>query len=112
MKRQILKAFAGVAALGLSLGLAQHTATARPVGGDITHFDHVLAHSVDTYQVACWGGEVTRIDVCGDGDTDLDLYVYDEYGNLIASDRQRQGGPGAQAQHALGQDRGDQPLHP
>jgi hypothetical protein len=32
------------------------------------------------------GGEVARIAVIGDGDTDLDLEVFDENGNLIARD--------------------------
>ncbi len=33
------------------------------------------------------GGELAYISVDGDGSTDLDLYVFDEFGNLIASDR-------------------------
>ena len=48
--------------------------------------DAVEAYSTDVYTVKCYGGEVTRVVVDGDGDTDLDLYVYDENGNLIASD--------------------------
>ena len=32
------------------------------------------------------GGELAVIAVEGDGDSNLDLYVYDENGNLIASD--------------------------
>ena len=32
------------------------------------------------------GGEVSVVRINGDGDTDLDVYVYDENGNLIASD--------------------------
>jgi hypothetical protein len=32
------------------------------------------------------GGEYARIDVRGDGDTDLDCWLYDENGNLIDSD--------------------------
>ena len=35
------------------------------------------------------GGQIAAIRVSGDGDTDLDLYVYDERGNLIASDTDR-----------------------
>ena len=32
------------------------------------------------------GGQQAMVIVSGDGDTDLDLYVYDSNGNLIASD--------------------------
>lgn len=32
------------------------------------------------------GGQYARIDVRGDGDTDLDCWLYDENGNLVASD--------------------------
>lgn len=31
------------------------------------------------------GGELAEVAISGDGDTDLDLFVYDEYGNLICS---------------------------
>lgn len=33
-----------------------------------------------------WAHELAEILVSGDGDTDLDLYVYDENGNYITSD--------------------------
>ena len=46
----------------------------------------VLAHSTDTYSITARGGEEKLVMVIGDGDTDLDLYVYDENGNLIDSD--------------------------
>jgi hypothetical protein len=39
-----------------------------------------------TYTITFRGGEVARIAVIGDGDTDLDLYVFDENGNEIAMD--------------------------
>jgi hypothetical protein len=56
-------------------------------GGPIWRSDRVLAHSADNYTIVFRGGEVARIAVSGDGDTDLDLYVYDENGAQIASDR-------------------------
>lgn len=46
----------------------------------------VLANSTDTYCVTFKGGEEAMVIVSGDGDTDLDLYIYDEYGNLIDYD--------------------------
>ena len=48
--------------------------------------DTVLAHSTNVYKEKFWGGEVAEVLVFGDGDTDLDLYIYDENGNLITSD--------------------------
>jgi len=55
-------------------------------GGSRFNRDRVLAHSSDTYTMRFRAGEVARVAVIGDGDTDLDLYVYDEFGNLIGSD--------------------------
>jgi hypothetical protein len=52
----------------------------------VTHRDRVLAHSTDVYTITFRGREPAEVLVRGDGDTDLDLYVYDENGNFIASD--------------------------
>ncbi len=46
----------------------------------------ISARSVDTFTIVFYGGELAKVGVLGDGVTDLDLYVYDENGNLIASD--------------------------
>ena len=46
----------------------------------------VLANSNDIYEVKCYAGEECAVLVSGDGDTDLDLYIYDQYGNLVAYD--------------------------
>ncbi|PLY01865.1 MAG: hypothetical protein C0622_06550 [Desulfuromonas sp.] len=58
--------------------------------GDITgpnnHYDEVLPGKTDVYHVTFRGGEFAEVAVLGDGDNDLDLYVYDEYGNLIEYD--------------------------
>jgi len=62
------------------------TAGALQAQVNIYHTDVVLAGHTDTYTVTLPAGETTRIQVRGDGDTDLDLFVYDENGNLIASD--------------------------
>jgi hypothetical protein len=40
---------------------------------------------VDVYRITFRGGERAEIAVSGGGDTHLDLYVYDENGNLITS---------------------------
>lgn len=39
-----------------------------------------------TYRVRFRGGELARVLVSGDGDSDLDLYIYDENNNLICKD--------------------------
>lgn len=48
--------------------------------------DRVYAHQTDIYTKTFRAGSKAEVLVVGDGDTDLDLYVYDENGNLIASD--------------------------
>jgi len=47
---------------------------------------NVRAHGTDQYRIRFRGGEAAIVTAIGDGDTDLDLYVYDENGNLIDSD--------------------------
>ncbi len=59
---------------------------ASPVGGAIYQVDRVSALSSVWYTVTLRAGEESWIAVRGDGDTDLDLYVYDENWNLVASD--------------------------
>lgn len=48
--------------------------------------DCVNANSTDSYNIRFRGGELAIVTVIGDGDTDLDLYIYDENGNLVDSD--------------------------
>lgn len=58
--------------------------------GDVTgpnyHEDICLAHDYDLYRITMRGGELAVVTVVGDGDTDLDLYIYDSNGNLVAQD--------------------------
>lgn len=66
--------------------LSSQIAWADPVGGGVCRDDVVLEGASEEYDVYLRGGETTLILVEGDGDTDLDLYVYGENGNLLASD--------------------------
>ena len=46
----------------------------------------IAARSYRTFSVRFRAYEVARVVVEGDGDTDLDLYIYNEDGALVASD--------------------------
>lgn len=56
------------------------------VGGPVRHRDSVRARHHDIYNVRFYGGEPAIVTVVGDGDTDLDLRIYDQNGNLICRD--------------------------
>jgi hypothetical protein len=56
------------------------------VGGPIYQRVVIDALSTRWFTASFRGGEYARIDVVGDGDTDLDCWVYDANGNLIDYD--------------------------
>jgi len=66
--------------------LENTTQTRGAVGGPKKGVYRVQARGTDTFTVKFWANERATIVVSGDGDTDLDLYVYDDNGNLIAKD--------------------------
>lgn len=72
-----------LAALGLCT-LA--TTSALEAQAYATHDDVVLARRTDVYYHTFSRGAAAGVVVSGDGDTDLDCFVYDESGNLIDSD--------------------------
>ena len=81
--------FRKVAAAAVVSALVLTAAVAVQAGstaGRILHSDVVRPFSTDQYQAVFTGGVTTYLGVRGDHDTDLDLYVYDENGNLIAAD--------------------------
>jgi hypothetical protein len=79
---RILLASAVLLVAGVGVGVAQ----ADPLGGGKVAHEKVNAHSTDAYIIDLRGKETTRIRLHGDGDTCLELRVYDENGNLVAAD--------------------------
>lgn len=69
------------------LAVAGGVAEASPRGGAKRSVDRVLAYDTDTYRVDLNGNERTVITLIGDGDTDLDIMVFDRWGNEVAADR-------------------------
>jgi hypothetical protein len=61
-------------------------AEAGQVGGAGSGWSIVGPYDANQYEIRLRGNETTWISVSGDGSTDLDLFVYDQWGNLIASD--------------------------
>lgn len=75
----------GVAILGLVAFLgAAGMAEAGRFAGPAFDNKRVEAYSSVTYREVFRGGELAIVSIAGDGDTDLDLFVYDAFGNLVA----------------------------
>lgn len=66
--------------------LANETETRGRVEGPGRTVTTAAANSTDTFVIRFRTNELAEILVSGDGDTDLDLYVYDSSGNLIEKD--------------------------
>jgi hypothetical protein len=80
-----MKAIAKMFVVALLLGTTSAASFASPIRGPLTDTARCQAFSRVTYHEVFRGNQVTTISIVGDGDTDLDLYVYDANGNLIAS---------------------------
>ena len=62
-------------------------ADARSLSGRNQTTTRVRAFGTDRFRpITFMKGEIASVILKGDGDTDLDLYVYDEYGTLVAKD--------------------------
>lgn len=60
--------------------------TRGAVGGPKYGEGRVYGKDYVDYALKFWANELAEVIVVGDGDNDLDLYIYDQNGNLIASD--------------------------
>ena len=60
--------------------------TRGAVGGPRYGEGRVYGKTHTDYEIKFWANELAEVIVVGDGDNDLDLYIYDQNGNLIASD--------------------------
>lgn len=77
-------------ALAFAALLTTLTLTGSAVAGDVrgprVAHSSLAAGSTDSYTFVFQGKERWYISVSGDGDTDLDCYVYDANGNLVSKD--------------------------
>ena len=75
-------------AIALLTLMAATTSAVRAgsIGGPKITREIVLPESTDSYVIAFRADDLAAVVVSGDGGTDLDLYVYDGNGNLIAKD--------------------------
>ncbi|MEM6784877.1 MAG: hypothetical protein AAF624_14240 [Bacteroidota bacterium] len=73
---------------GVIAGLQSRAALGEKgrVGGSLLGVYRVPAYSTNTHYLSFRGGQRATISITGDHDTDLDFYLYDENGNLVASD--------------------------
>ena len=60
--------------------------TRGAVGGPRYGESRVYGKTHTDYEIKFWANELAEVIVIGDGDNDLDLYIYDQNGNLVASD--------------------------
>jgi hypothetical protein len=63
-----------------------YTASAGSIDGPGRRRDVVGSHKTDSYWMAFEGGERAEVNVRGDGSTDLDCYVKDTAGSIVAVD--------------------------
>lgn len=81
-----LSAVAAMPVAGSSVATAVTDAQMGRIGGPGRITTIVGAYDTDAYRITFSGGNTARITLIGDGDTDLDLFVYDSAGNRVASD--------------------------
>ena len=85
-ENRMSRIFFGLALAGLLSVASGSALRADTVGGAGFANEAAAARETVTYKVFFHGSKTAIVSVTGDGDTDLDLYVYDESGNLVGSD--------------------------
>jgi len=80
-----MKKIIGMLSIVATLSISAIT-FAGAVGGPKFVQQSVPAQSTDYYQLYFRGNELASVEVKGDGDTDIDCYVYDQNRNLVAQD--------------------------
>ena len=79
------KAYAGGRAELVALADDAVTGTRGNAEGPVRMFSMVQKTARDTFEFDFRGGEAAFVGVSGDGDSDLDLYVYDAAGKLVCA---------------------------
>jgi hypothetical protein len=69
----------------VALLMAAGQVAASPPNGVGSNTRWVSAYSTVIYYETFYGLEVGRVSVIGDGSTTLDVYVFDDYGRLVAN---------------------------
>lgn len=62
------------------------SAEAAVYGGPSCLADNVFGGYYSNYNTTFIGGELAEVMVSGEGWADLDIYIYDQWGNLVAFD--------------------------
>jgi hypothetical protein len=85
MMNKLRKLLRSSVAASLAAMLIFGTANSSLAGAvsKIDSMQRVEANSSQIYDIRFNGGELARVWIIGDGDTDLDLYVYDQRGRLV-----------------------------
>lgn len=86
LKHKLALSVVAIAMLAVSVVSAAPVGSALGYGSKSIDYKCVAANGSITYNQLAFAGEVVTIDVAGSDWTDLQLFVYDEFGNLIASD--------------------------
>ena len=82
-KEKDMKRF-GILAAMLAVAVAFSDAQAGRVPTPGSDFTFAAPYGKVTYHETFRGGELAMVQINGDGSSDLDLYVYDQNGNLVA----------------------------
>ncbi|MCC6418850.1 MAG: hypothetical protein IT429_11500 [Gemmataceae bacterium] len=75
-----------IVAMADRVGQALDEGIRGAASGPLRSLHRIPAYGTHSYRITFRGGETARVVLDGDGGTDLDLFIYDENGNLVRSD--------------------------